>query len=487
MARKDDLAELREDLGSFFLALNPGFDYADFQQEIMVPALHRLANREIRKLAILMPPGHSKTDLANIDFSAWMMGRFPKQNILNISYGDDLAKNVGRKVRNRLKAPLFQKIFPECVVASDQRAANHFATTLGGEFYTAGFSGSIYGKRANGIIIDDALKNAQEAKTFAESRYDAYKGIIKSRLRPDGWILQVMTRLARNDYIQRVIEGEPDYEVIRIPAYDEKADKYIWEDYYGREYYEERKRDRRSWATIYMQDPDSAAETGPWFSDIPLPTYEQPPKPKRFPAYMIVDPALSKHARADRTSIMVLCPTHEKKILLADWTLDRLDPDERTAEIIRLIRKWGVRRMIYEEYGLSADVHYLKKEFRDKGIGVLPEAVGRKGPRHQLSKEDRIRGLIPTFRDAVIVVPEKLERTLLNGEKVDLMEYFRDQEYLIYAGEDTTNHDEGLDTLSRIHDPELLLRYPERPMGEDETIAPPNFNIDGPGSWESHW
>lgn len=248
------------------------------------------------------------------------------------------------------------------------------------------------------------------------------------------------------------------WSVLKLPA--ERDGKYLWEDFYGRKYYEEAKKDPRSWACIYQQDPMSGFE-GPWFADIPFLTYTEPVKPGKLPAIMVVDPGLSKRRSGDPTSIMILCGNSQKKILVADWTLDHLDPDERTFEIIRLIKRWSVRRVLYEEYGLNADTFHLGKALKNAGIYLRPIPVGRSGGRHNLSKDERIRSLITDFRDGIIIFPEEMKNRLTNGETMDLVRYFREQEYLLYAGEGSTLHDEGLDTLARTHEPEFYMNYPD--------------------------
>lgn len=460
------LSELRDNFGSYYLACHPDYEYVEYQQERIVPALEAVERGEIRKLLILIGPGHAKSDLTSRDFVSWYLGRNPKKGVIGLSYSSALAIGFGQDVRDRLKHPLHTELFPKGQLSFGSRSKHEFRTISGGRYNAVGFNGSVFGLRADGIVIDDPLKNEKEARSLSVDRYKFYKGIVKSRLRPGGWIVACMTRLCVGDFVHHVLENEgEEWTVLKVPA--EEDGRYLWEEHYGREYYEQAKKDARSWASIYMQDPMSGFG-GPWFADIPLQYYDEEVKPGKFPAYMVCDPAIGTEAVHDRTSIMVLCTTPAKKILLADWTLDRLDPEQRTAALIKMVKRWHPRKLLYEEYGLLSDSFHLKKAFKDAGISLYPIPVGRKGPRHLLAKQDRIRELIIDHKDGTIIYPHHLVKKLANGETMDLMEYYRNEEYDIYCGDGSVVHDEGLDTLARIHDAEMALRYPEAESVADD-------------------
>jgi hypothetical protein len=200
--------ELRGSFGSYYLALNPDYEYVTYQQEQMVPALEAVEAGEIKRLMLLIPPGHSKSQLVSIDFAAWFMGRQPSRDLIGLSYSSQLANHFGTQVRNRLTNPLHKELFPRSGLSQDSRAKNRFRTLAGGHFHSVGFNGSVFGKRADGIIIDDPLKNEQEARSQSEGRFRFYRGIVKSRLRPGGWIVICTTRLCVGDFVHKILEDE---------------------------------------------------------------------------------------------------------------------------------------------------------------------------------------------------------------------------------------------------------------------------------------
>lgn len=337
------------------------------------------------------------------------------------------------------------------------------------------------------MIIDDPVKNWDEAKSerVQKGLFQDYKSIVKTRIVPGGTIILPMTRWAINDIAERIMEDEPDeWEVVRLSAENEDG-TFLWEDHYGRDYYLSAKKNKRTWNALYKQRP-GADDDEKWFKPEWIVTYDEPIKPKKFASYMICDPALSKSKTGDRTSIAVFVAGDGGKAILVDWVWDRLDPDERTKEIIRLVRKWEPRRFVYEEYGLMADTFHLEKAIKTANLQCYPIPVGRKGPRHMLSKEARIREMTVDFSEGKIVLPEKMEKTLSDGETVDLISQFLTEEYNDYAGEATTAHDDGLDTFSRLHEPELDFRYIDMKPSDDDSDKS-YYSGKWKGTWESLW
>jgi hypothetical protein len=85
--------------------------------------LEKLLAREILKLAMTAPPRHGKSTLGTVKLPAFALGRNPKETIITISYGSDLAEGFGRRVRNRLSSPEFREVFPACRLSADSAAA----------------------------------------------------------------------------------------------------------------------------------------------------------------------------------------------------------------------------------------------------------------------------------------------------------------------------------------------------------------------------
>ena len=68
--------------------------------EIMAKAFERVANGELKRLIINMPPRHTKSEFASYLLPAWFLGKYPEKKIIQTAHTAELAVGFGRKVRN---------------------------------------------------------------------------------------------------------------------------------------------------------------------------------------------------------------------------------------------------------------------------------------------------------------------------------------------------------------------------------------------------
>jgi hypothetical protein len=523
-----------DSLGDLYLALNPGWDYVEFQQERIVPALEAVEAGDIDRLAIFMPSGHAKTEIATKTFIPWYLGRNPNKNAILITHTDPLAKDFGSHVRDTMSTnETYQTVFPEVKVNPANRASNFFRTNKGNSFYAFGMDGGVTGRRGDLLVIDDPIRNMQDAlsDTVQNDLFSTYNAVLKDRMRPDSRIVLAMTRWAVRDFAGRILEAEgkrwkvlvlraqepsPKCEgcVENVQPHDCKA-PYLWESFYPRERYEEAKEDLYIWNAKWQQSPVPQLNQGfqeNWLRFYVMKTdnagnslgreteyredgtiLSEPIEYARLykmNAYILVDPAMGKEAAHDRTCILVLAAGPENRFFLVDAVLDRLDPGERIDHIIRLARLWSAKQIVFEEYALQADSYFLK--IKMDAEGGLPNctvtSVGRKAIKGlgggRLKKHDRIMQLVPDFRDGRVWLPKRLIRTLQDGSQLDIINYFISREYLPYAGEGSVAHEDMLDCLSRIRDPEFFPEFINRSDGDEEVYD--NY-ADSSGSWESRY
>ena len=107
-------------------------------------------------------------------FPAWCLGRHPDRYGIAASYGQELADDFGRCVRNTVQSPLQRAIFPESKVADDSAAVHRFNLTAGGAYFAVGRGSSITGRGAHLLLIDDPLKDAEEANSQTVRRGISY-------------------------------------------------------------------------------------------------------------------------------------------------------------------------------------------------------------------------------------------------------------------------------------------------------------------------
>jgi hypothetical protein len=514
----------RKELGSYYLALNPGYSYVPYQQERIIPAIEALAAGDLDRLMLFVPAGHAKSDIATKAFIPWYLGNHPNHNAMLVCHTYPLAKDFGSHIRNTMsRNPIHLAAFPQCRVDNANRASDFFKTSAGNSFYAFGMDGGATGRRADILIIEDPIKDLQEAlsETVQHAIHNTYKAVLKDRLRPGGKILFIMTRWAVRDLAARILEEEgARWKVLVLKAQEpdplcegcrDNVDPhkctapYLWEGHFGRDRYEEAKEDGYIWESKWQQMPKPflAQPFQQEWLRFYLPQGARPEvnadgtiiaepadyaKIIKFNTYIFVDPALGKESRHDRTCILVLAAGPERRLFLVDAVLDRLDPGERINHLVRLVRLWKPQQVVYEEYGLTADSYFIDERFKQEGIELAVTSVGRKAIRGmsgqaggRLSKADRIMQLASDFKNARIWLPKKMTRKLSDGSNFEIIKYVIEREILPWAGEGSTVHDEFLDCLSRIHDPEVWISHVER---EEEDVDHDSYTPRG--SWEAN-
>lgn len=203
----------------------PGWVHKDITARLEKFSRDVIAKKSPR-LMLLMPPRHGKSELASIRFPAWHLGHAPNHEIINVGYNMDLPMIFSRKVRDTLKTPVYQGIFPNTRLDPNTQSVEAWMTTGGGGFTAAGVGGGITGKGAHVLIIDDPLKNQEEADSA--DRRDLleawYETTAYTRLAPGGGVLFIETWWNDDDLAgrlqnkMRTIEGADQYELIKYPA-----------------------------------------------------------------------------------------------------------------------------------------------------------------------------------------------------------------------------------------------------------------------------
>jgi predicted phage terminase large subunit-like protein len=194
----------------------------------MADAFERVANGTCKRLIINMPPRHTKSEFASYLLPAWFLGKFPHKKVIQASNTGELAVGFGRKVRNLVDSEVYNNIFPNLALQADSKAAGRWNTSKGGDYFAIGVGGTVTGKGADVLIIDDP--HSEQEAAMAASNPDIYDKVFewytsgpRQRLQPGGAIVVVMTRWAQRDLTGQVLKsaaqrtGE-EWEVIEFPA-----------------------------------------------------------------------------------------------------------------------------------------------------------------------------------------------------------------------------------------------------------------------------
>lgn len=179
------------------------------------------------RLMLNMPPRLGKSMLASTIFPSWLMGQDPKLDIILASYSADLPLGFSRKIRGFIRDDeRYQTMFPQTMLSPDSQSAEAWTTTEGGSFFAAGIGGPLTGRGAHVLLIDDYIKNAEEADNHAlhEKHLDWYQSTAYTRLAPGAGVIIIATRWSFADLsgkLQQLAEVDPDadrYEVVDYPA-----------------------------------------------------------------------------------------------------------------------------------------------------------------------------------------------------------------------------------------------------------------------------
>lgn len=229
------------------------------------------------------------------------------------------------------------------------------------------------------------------------------------------------------------------------------------------------------YAAQMLQDPTADEAQG--F----MPEWLRPwmPKPEfwlKMNLYIIVDPAGEKKLKntgTDYTVMWVVGVAPDGRYYLIDGLRDRLNLTQRAQKLMSLVRKYRPLRVGYEKYGLQADIEHIR--FLQEQQNYHFEVVELGG---QMPKNDRIRRLIPVFEQHRFYTPGVLTYKDSEGSIRDLMREFEQDEYLAFP---VCVHDDMLDCLARILDPDLGVLFPDEDPEAELKGGYPNMPAPGTG------
>ena len=174
---------------------------------------------------------------------------------------------------------------------------------------------------------------------------------------------------------------------------------------------------------------------------------------KKMIRYLLVDPASSKKKGSDYTAMFIIGLGSDGNYYVLDMVRDRLSLTERAEKVFELHRTWRPLEVRYEKYGLMADVEHIKSRQESENYRFDLKEVGG-----QTRKPDRIGRLIPLFEQGKVYLPKSLHTTNYQKEVKDLVKVFIEEEYAAFP---VGLHDDMLDALSRIAEPEMKLVWPK--------------------------
>lgn len=228
---------LRNDLTCFiersFYELIPESDFIPGQYlALLASTLEKCRAGIIKRLIINLPPRTLKSLATSVAFVAWLLGHEPSKQIMCASYGQDLADKHARDCRALINSPFYRNLFPGTILSPDKHAVSDFMTTRKGVRMSTSVGGSVTGRGADIIILDDVMKPddaLSEARRKTGNEW--YRTTLSSRLnsKKDGVVIIVMQRLHQDDLVGNLLETEDQWEVLSLPAIAQRDEEYLIE------------------------------------------------------------------------------------------------------------------------------------------------------------------------------------------------------------------------------------------------------------------
>ena len=375
----------------------PGYDMWAFREnkedEVIhgqiISALERVEKWETKRLMIFCPPRLWKSELVSKRFPARYLGRNPEKKIVCCSYSSLLASEFGRLTREVVQDGPFSRLFPEFKLKSDKKEWWNWETSKWGGYYSVWVGGSLTGKGFDIGIIDDPVRNRDDAESevYREKIKWWYRStFFTRRMDAKSAIIVMCTRWHEDDLAWWLkAEATEEWDIVEIPAIDKDNNVILWEAKgWDRGYWDTTERTVWSydWNALYQQKPFDDS-TGIFSRDMfrYVNAYELKDNDghwkRELEFYTFKDPAISQKESADYTAdITIAVNTRNNDIYVVDAYLARVGADESIDETFSIAidyrpRKYGIEKVAFQKMLIDE----IEKQMRIKNRYFNLEAV----------------------------------------------------------------------------------------------------------------
>ena len=246
--------------------------------KLILAACIRTVQRPYGRLLMLMPPGAGKTTYGTVVNCSYLMGWRPGVRIGVGSYGSDIARKMGRRIRSIIRQARYKALFG-AELLRDSNAADQFILSNGSQFMADSLGGQFPGNRLDVAIADDPIKGRVEANSpvVRDSAWEEFRDNFMSRLVPRGALIVTMTHWHQEDPAGHILpegwEGDSgmfvgrhdglDWEVLCLQARCEthtdplkrRVGEYLHPEWFDSKHWQQFERDASSWNALYQQRP----------------------------------------------------------------------------------------------------------------------------------------------------------------------------------------------------------------------------------------
>ena len=415
------IREARNNLLSFISVTYKDYKIGWVHQEICETLdlfLKDLIDGKRPRLIITMPPRSGKSEIVSRRFPAYFLGKYPDLSIISVSYSATLAEDFCRDVQRIIDSDEYKAIFPNTKL-SDKKDKNYKRTSdifeiVGhkGVYCSAGVGGGITGKGCDILIIDDPIKNRQEANSENTRKkiFDWYSSTAYTRLSPIGGVIMMCTRWHLDDLIGKVLsdKNQKPFHVISYPAiaeHDEphrKQGEALHPERFSLEILNEIKStlSASDWLSLYQQRP--TPEGGAIFEVSKLRYFDESSEPKRFDQIVGSWDMTFKENKTSDFVVGQLWGRKGSEFYLLDMVRDRMDFVKTLKVFINFANKhkncncW----LVEDKANGTAIISTLKKHIS----GIIPIT-----PKE--SKQERAYAITPYLEAGNIFFPKNQKFT----------------------------------------------------------------------------
>ncbi len=142
--------------------IGPARSLMELHHALICDVLERCMTTHEGRCMIFAPPGTAKSMYTSVLAPAWFMGLRPMSRLILLSYAGDIAETQSSRVQDVVRQERYRQLYAEAPRLASE-AVGDWSMTNGSEFKALGIGGAVTGNRANGLIVDDPVKGAEQA------------------------------------------------------------------------------------------------------------------------------------------------------------------------------------------------------------------------------------------------------------------------------------------------------------------------------------
>ena len=361
----------------------------------LAKVLEKVEKGHIPRLIVTLPPRHGKTELISRRFIPWLLGRQPHRNIIFATYNEPFSQDIGSDCRNIMQSPTFKQVFPRFRFRLGGTSKEKLQAAEGGMAAFVGRGGSITGRGADILIIDDPIKDSEEAQSPAlrQKLWEWFTQVAMTRLMTKfASVVVVHTRWHEDDLIGRITdptnpcyseEEAAKWKIINLPAIAGENDplgrqpgEALWPERFDLDFLNAAKTlDPKGFSALYQQRP--TPEDGDLFRAEWLVSYEKSELPSDLRIYAASDHAIGEDkTRNDATVMIVGGVDRYGDIYILDVWWEKAGADKQVEAMLRLAKQWKPLLWFAEKGHISKAIGpFLRKRMQETQTWFSVEEV----------------------------------------------------------------------------------------------------------------